>query len=111
MKSLLLAMLVTTPALAVDVNLAWDAVPDARVSEYEIGRGTASGDYTTFQSVAAPLTTATVQGLANGDQWFFAARACGVNHSQCSDWSNEVPLVIPYAAPEHLMIFIMFPAR
>lgn len=105
---LLIATLAFTPAaLAVDVNLEWDAVQDARVVEYEIGRGVKSGEYTLFQSVAVPLTTATVQGLANGDEWFFVVRACGASHLQCSAWSNEVKVAIPFAAPGNLILFIV----
>lgn len=111
MKALRLLLIVSFPAFAADVNLAWDAVQDARVIEYEVGRGARSLDYTLFQSAPSTMTSATVQGLANGDEWFFSVRACGPNHSQCSEWSNEVSAAIPFAAPGNLKLFIVVSSK
>lgn len=109
MRTLLSAALAFAPAaLAVDVTVSWDAVPDGRVAEYEVGRGTESGKYTLFQSIAQ--TSLIVTGLANGDIWYFAVRACDKGHMQCSPWSEEAVGLIPYATPNNFKIIILVPS-
>lgn len=95
-------------AYAVDVNLAWDPVPDGRIAFYEVGHGPSTGEYAEF--VTAPgSNAATVRGLNPGDVRYFAVRACDTALEQCSAWSNEVVAQIPFSAPTGLTIVIVVP--
>lgn len=86
--ALLLAGVVAA-APAATVNLAWDAVPDARVTGYEVGYGSAPGAYSAYQP--APGTTTTLS-VPDSGATHIAVRALGVDAGRPiqSGWSNEV---------------------
>ena len=86
-----------TGAQAADLKLAWDNVADSRVDGYQIHYGPASGQYET--QVATASTATTVTGLAPGQTYYFAARACAADGATCSGFSNEVSTTIPNVAP------------
>ncbi len=70
------------------VNLAWDAHTDPAVTGYRIHYGTASGVYTGSMAIGK-TTAASIPGLADGVNYFFALTA--VNSSGLeSDFSAEV---------------------
>jgi fibronectin type 3 domain-containing protein len=85
---------VAAPLSAVQpVSLVWDPSPDAGVGNYRVHYGTASGVYgqTTNAGLATNLT---VQGLTEGNTYFFAVTAVGTNQLE-SDFSNEVIYNVP----------------
>jgi PKD repeat protein len=92
-----MATAMASSARANDVQLAWNAVTDSRVTGYQVHYGEASGQY--VNQVAVTSTSATVTGLAPGHTYYFAARACTQGGTQCSSFSNEVNTAIPYSAP------------
>jgi PKD repeat protein len=84
-------------ASANTVALAWDPVDDPRVSFYEIHWGTQSGQYQASQTTTA--TGATIDQLAVGETYYFAAKACDETGTNCSGFSEELTTTIDYAAP------------
>lgn len=84
-------------AAAGEVKLAWGAVEDARVHHYQIHSGPASGQYNRQQTTTA--TALTVDELASGATYYFAARACNQAETTCSALSNELSATIPQAKP------------
>ena len=70
------------------VSLEWDPVSSSSVGEYEVHYGPASGDYRNYVSVQD--NSAVVTGLVAGKAYYFAARACETNGTNCSAFSNEV---------------------
>ncbi|WP_040729558.1 fibronectin type III domain-containing protein [Thiocapsa marina] len=79
-----------------EVRLAWNAVNDSRVANYEVHYGTASETY--YAKVRVTTPSATVSGLEGGSHYFFATRACTSDGKLCSDFSNEVNVDMPAAA-------------
>jgi len=77
------------------VTLAWDPSPDAGIASYRMHYGTASGAYGQTTN-AGSATTLTVNGLNEGDTYFFAVTAVGTNQLE-SDFSNEVSYSVPIA--------------
>jgi hypothetical protein len=84
--SLLLIGLMSWPAAAADVTLAWDA--SARATGYRLSYGQASGSYHTVLDVG-PALTVRVQGLTEDTEYFFAATAHTAAGTE-SLYSNEV---------------------
>lgn len=84
-------------AVAGDIQLEWDPVPDSRVARYEVHYGPASGQYES--QVAATSTTVALAGLQPGQTYYFAARACAQDETTCSAFSNEVSATVAYPAP------------
>jgi PKD repeat protein len=98
--SLLSALSDAANAAAGEVKLAWDLVPDSRVSLYEVHHGQQSGHYDDGITVADSQTnTVTVVGLEGGLTYYFAVRACTEGRALCSDFSNEVSAAISPSAP------------
>jgi hypothetical protein len=75
------------------VTLAWDASPDVSVTGYRIYYGPASGVYTNSATVGN-VTTATMNGLADGATYFFAATAYNAGGDE-SLFSNETTYTVP----------------
>ena len=84
-------------AVAGDVQLAWDAVSDSRVGVYQVHYGETSGQYQSQVPATSPGVAVT--GLQPGHTYYFAARACTQDASNCSAFSNEVSTTVPYPAP------------
>jgi PKD repeat protein len=93
-RSLIASLALLTPLSGTAaVNLAWDPVDDARVAVYEVWYGTASAQYN--QKLETPETTAAVDNLEPGQEYFFSVRACDAEGLQCSDYSSEVTTSTP----------------
>jgi hypothetical protein len=81
------------PAPAASVTLAWDASPDP-IQRYVVHYGNGSAAYTATTNAGTALTQ-TVQGLLEGQTYFFAVTAIGTNSLE-SDFSNEVTYSVPF---------------
>ena len=75
------------------VTLAWDPNPEPDVNAYSIYYGNASRNYP-YATNVGNVTTATVYGLKEGTNWFFAVTAMNTSGLE-SDFSNEVTNTIP----------------
>ena len=84
-------------AAAAEVEIAWDAVDDDRVSVYEVHWGEESGDYQWHTQSQA--THAKVDGLVDGRTYHFAAKACTADLTLCSEFSEELAATIAESAP------------
>ncbi|MBA3289339.1 MAG: fibronectin type III domain-containing protein [Acidimicrobiia bacterium] len=73
------------------VELSWDAVGDADVDRYEVGRSDASGGPYTVIGTAAPSADPgfTDLAVADGATYFYVVRAVDTSFNR-SDWSDEV---------------------
>ena len=80
-----------------NVNLVWEPVSDPRVAFYKVYWGTQSGQYQSSQQVAS--TSTTIEGLEEGETYFFAAKACDQAGEFCSDFSEELSTTIDYSPP------------
>lgn len=99
---LLTTVSLTALALSIDVcaktaSLEWDPVDDTRVAFYEVYWGTQSGEYEASRETTS--TRATIDDLAAGETYYFAARACAEGGTTCSDFSEEIATTIAYAQP------------
>jgi Malectin domain/Bacterial TSP3 repeat len=84
----LMLLLLSTPAFATSVNLAWNPSSSAQVTGYKVYYGYASRQYSTHLDVGKS-TTAVVSGLNDAKIYFFAATAYDAAGNQ-SGYSNEV---------------------
>lgn len=75
------------------VTLAWDPHPDPTVKTFVVYYGTNSGSYTMATNVGN-VTMATIRGLNDGTQYFFAVTAQNGSGLE-SEFSNEVTNKIP----------------
>jgi hypothetical protein len=95
MKNLLLLMLSVIVATAGGVVLEWDASPTPSVTYY-IYAHTAPipGDLSqyTIRTNVGSVTTATLNGLADGKRWYFVVTA--TDGSQESELSNQVNILV-----------------
>jgi fibronectin type 3 domain-containing protein len=80
-----------------EVQLAWSASADSRVTNYRICWGTQSGTYTSSRDVGN-VTTATIGSLAAGTTYYFAVLAVTSDGLQ-SAYSNEVSYTTPWPPP------------
>lgn len=80
------------PPLA-SVTLAWDPSPASDVSNYRIYYGVLSGAYE-HRVDTGQSTAATIEGLAPGQEYFFAATAISAGGLE-SEFSNEVAYKVP----------------
>jgi hypothetical protein len=85
-------MMLAGNALAGQLKLAWDAVPNA--TGYRLYYGTSSGNYPSSID-AKTQTTATVSGLTDGARYYFAVKA--YSSSTMSNFSGEVSAIVPTA--------------
>lgn len=77
------------------VFLAWDPLPSAELTGYNVYYGTTSGKYIQRRSIDSTSTTLTVRGLMEGQTYYFAVR--GVNgKSQETQFSKEVGIRVGY---------------
>ncbi len=97
---LLFFFLLLSPALAAQVQLAWDApttnadnTPLTDLAGYKIYYGQASGSYDDVIDVGN-VTSFVVSGLVEGKTYYFAATAYDFSGNE-SDFSNEVSFTIP----------------
>jgi len=85
-------------AMAGDLELSWEPAADNPVPVYEVHYGTQSGSY------EALITTATnsvsITGLASGQTYYFAVRACNSDSSFCGEFSPELSAAVSYAEPQ-----------
>jgi len=79
-------------ALAASVTLAWDPSTDP-IQNYVVHYGGASGSYSATTNAGTSLTQ-TVQGLVEGQTYYFAVTGIGTNSLE-SDFSNEVSYSVP----------------
>ncbi len=80
------------PPLA-SVTLAWDPTPNSESLTYRIYYGVLSGAYE-HRVDTGPSTTATIDGLVPGQEYFFAATAISAEGLE-SEFSNEVAYKVP----------------
>jgi hypothetical protein len=85
------------PAAAGSVSLTWDPSPDTNVIGYKIYYGTASQVYTT-NLVVGNVTNTTLNGLAVGTTFYFAATGYDATGDE-SAFSNEAFYAVTNAAP------------
>jgi VCBS repeat-containing protein len=93
--SVLLISLIYWPlgAYSAQVTLAWDATTDAGLAGYKVYYGASSGDYAAGTDVGNQ-TSYTVQGLQEGETYYFAATAYDDSGNE-SDYSDEVSYKVP----------------
>ena len=89
----LVPLAVSGNALAGQLSLAWDPVPNA--TGYRLHYGIGSRNYSSSID-AQNSTTVTVPGLTDGARYYFAVKA--YNSTTTSDFSNEVSGVVPASA-------------
>jgi len=75
------------------VSLAWDPSPDARTAGYHLHYGLESGNYIASVDAQTNLT-ATIDGLAPGQTYYFVVAAYDANGDESTD-SNEVTNRLP----------------
>ena len=85
------------PATAGSVSLTWDPSPDTNVIGYKIYYGTASQVYTT-NLVVGNVTNTTINGLAAGANFYFAATGYDAAGDE-SAFSNEAFYHVTNSAP------------
>ena len=102
---LTMALVLAAPGLRAwggqSVSLAWDASPTIDVMGYVVHYGGASRKYTTSLDVG-DTTTATVRGLNEGVNYFFAVTAydpVGRNSVPSNEISYQVPIAVPGTTP------------
>jgi hypothetical protein len=83
----------TTPAHAAQVTLAWDPSSGANIAGYKLYWGTTSRNYTENRKVGA-VTTFTITNLASGRTYYIAATAYDT-HDYESAYSEEVSITFP----------------
>lgn len=99
----LLALVLSLPAQAAsDKTLNWDPSPEAGVVGYKIYYGTVSHNYTAILT-AGDVTSATIDGLAAGETYYFAVTAL-YSSGEESDFSNEAVYVVPSPVAAQLQI-------
>ena len=76
------------------VHLTWDLSQSPDVVGYNIYYGTTEGAYTGIISVAADANSADVDGLEDGQTYYFAVTAFDLD-GQESDYSNEASYSLP----------------
>jgi hypothetical protein len=109
--TLLTLLVAATAAQAEVVTLSWNPVTDTRVTgdpkgKYVVSWGNATGVYDKGTAeVTHPTVTVKTPNLGKG-AWFFAAKACNADKSQCSAWSNEATTTLlgPIGAPAGLTL-------
>jgi hypothetical protein len=99
---LLVLIIVPAVALSAEVSLEWDPPDAAEPSGYNIYYGPSSGNYVERVDVGF-VTEATIDGLSNGAEYFFAATAYYPDGSE-SGYSNEVSKLIPDPRPLELKV-------
>jgi hypothetical protein len=94
----LLILLACLGAMAESVTLTWlpNAEPD--IAGYNIYTGVSSGTYTNRMNLPGLATTARVDGLVRGVNYFFACTAYNTQGGE-SDYSSEYEYLIPYLPP------------
>ncbi|WP_295883582.1 PKD domain-containing protein [uncultured Thiohalocapsa sp.] len=97
--ALALAACILFPKLApsAEVTLEWDAVNDPRVASYSVYIGKEAGVYD--EARQSPSTRLTVDGLDEGATYHFAVKACNLDETLCSEFSEEIATTITYATP------------
>ncbi|MGB8432737.1 MAG: fibronectin type III domain-containing protein, partial [Burkholderiales bacterium] len=91
--ALLVSMVgVSAPAIAGQLNLAWDAVANA--TGYKIHFGQTSGSYTSSVDAGNTLTQP-VGGLNEGARYYFTVTAYGPQGMTESGYSNQVSAIVP----------------
>lgn len=73
------------PAVAGEIQVAWDAVANA--SGYRVYYGTSSGNYT--QTLTSTTTTATINNLNDCQTWYVAVKAYN-SAGESTQFSNEL---------------------
>jgi hypothetical protein len=92
-----LIWLMPAPAVAADVDLAWDANQESDLAGYKLHYGTKSGTYSNIIDVGK-RTSYAVTGLAAGTTYYFAATAYNTKGLE-SGYSNQVTGTTPAANP------------
>ena len=87
----MMLMAIAAPGRAKDVTLAWDPSPDENVDHYVVYWGIESGNYTQNSPPIKDATSYTVEGLEDGVDYYFAAKAVGATGLE-SDFSNEAAI-------------------
>ena len=87
----MMLMAIASPSRAKDVTLAWDPSPDENVDHYVVYWGPESGNYTQNSPPVKDATSYTVEGLEEGVDYYFAAKAVGGAGLE-SDFSNEAAI-------------------
>ena len=97
--TLLFAVMVMplSAAFAASVDLEWDANTESVLEGYKIYWGTSSGSYTSSMDVGNK-TSCTVNGLEEGQTYYFAATAYDGQNNE-SGYSNQITFTVP--APDN----------
>jgi len=110
LELLRIALIIATPALQMrgdqSVSLAWDASPSTDVAGYVVHYGGASRAYANSLDVG-DTTTATVQGLSEGNTYYFAVTAYdagGLSSLPSDEVRYEVPIPILQTGPRVQLI-------
>jgi len=93
---LLLILVILTTAFnssAADVTIAWDANSDPDLAGYKFFYGASSGNYS-FSKDVGNTTSYTVANLAEGETYYFAAKAYDTSNNE-SDYSIELVYTLP----------------
>ena len=94
---IVLCLMVSLPAFAGQVSLAWTGNPDPAVAGYMLHYGQSSRSYPSKVDVGN-TTTYTIAGLLEGQTYFYAVTAYDSSRTE-SAYSNEASSTIPYAPP------------
>lgn len=94
--AIVVLLVFATVAQAADVTVAWDANTEPDLDGYKIFYGTVSGTYLYMVDVGNVLEY-TLTGLAEGVEYFFAAKAYDTNDNE-SGYSEEISYIIPVTA-------------
>jgi hypothetical protein len=93
--ALLCLGVMSLPAAASSVNLAWNPNPESDIASYQLSYGTSSGVYSNTLATGAG-TTAAVSGLEEGRTYYFVVRAintAGLESPPASELSYQVPVL------------------
>jgi hypothetical protein len=71
------------------VFLAWDPLPSAEITGYNVYYGTVSGRYIQRRSIDSSSTTLTIRGLMAGTTYYFAVRGANAKKQE-TQFSREV---------------------
>ena len=99
---LVLAGVLASPVIlaqTIEFGVTWDPVDDSRVTEYVVGYGPSSGEYTNEVRTAGVIADIPSEGY---ETYYVAAKACNDTGTLCSEWSDELVYETPIDKPGNL---------
>src|SRR5206468_8335725 len=91
-----------TSASVGSVSLAWNKATDPAAVNYNLYRGTASGNYETYADLNVATTSYTFTGLTPGVTYYFAVAYDTWAYGD-SDLSNEVSQTVPVGVSQAVL--------